>query len=344
MAPSRLRPASIDDERPEVDRNDADLATLLPDHLARRNPGDRVAPGHGRLIVGMVDPADLVAVDDLRAVLLSRSHEWRSLPSTLPNCSRSATSWTTRCCPSPRSSLMTHPPISRIRQPPRCRRGGADRQVREPRDPPSGAGAGVGHPRRAGRARPAHPVPHRRCAPRAHASAPLDHPRRHLPAQGDGRHRHRRAPHPEGRSHQPQCRGQGDRPAGVDTADGLRREDVMQILDRANGVQPLEDLGFMPGQLAQYRTAYKSGRMAQSSSPVRPAPASRPRSTPRSTCSTMRRAASAVEIRSSTASPTSTRSRPTRRPGSRLRLHCGRSCVRTRTSCWSVSPPIARPA
>ena len=32
---------------------------------------------------------------------------------------------------------------------------------------------------------------------------------------------------------------------------------VMRILDRANGVQPLADLGFMPEQLAQYRSAYE---------------------------------------------------------------------------------------
>ena len=61
---------------------------------------------------------------------------------------------------------------------------------------------------------------------------------------------------------------------------------VMRILDRANGVQPLEDLGFMPGQLAQYRERVRASPTARSSSPARPAPASRRRSTPRSTCST----------------------------------------------------------
>ena len=69
VAPFRLRPASTEDERPEVDRNDAALATLLPDHLARRDQATVLRRDDGRLIVGMVDPADLVAVDDLRAVL-----------------------------------------------------------------------------------------------------------------------------------------------------------------------------------------------------------------------------------------------------------------------------------
>ena len=69
VAPFRLQPASIDDERPEVDRSDAALATLLPDHLARRDQATVLRRDDGRLIVGMVDPADLVAVDDLRAVL-----------------------------------------------------------------------------------------------------------------------------------------------------------------------------------------------------------------------------------------------------------------------------------
>ena len=202
------------------------LATLLPDHLARRDQATVLRRDDGRLIVGMVDPADLVAVDDLRAVLrepftrvaITAEHlaelldERNKLDDEVLSVAQIVVEDSSR-----RSAGS--------RQPPRCRRGSADRQVREPRDPPGGAGAGVGHPRRAGRARPAHPVPHRRRAPRAHAPAPLDHPGRHLPAQGDGRHRHRRAPHPEGRSHQPQCRGKGDRPAGVDTADGLRRED-----------------------------------------------------------------------------------------------------------------------
>ncbi|MGE0510925.1 MAG: hypothetical protein AB7Q42_18580, partial [Acidimicrobiia bacterium] len=69
IPPFRLRPASSDDERPEDDRADTTLATLLPDHLARRHQATALRRDDGRLIIGMVDPADLVAVDDLRAVL-----------------------------------------------------------------------------------------------------------------------------------------------------------------------------------------------------------------------------------------------------------------------------------
>jgi len=56
-------------ERPEDDRSDATLAALLPDHLARRHQATVLRRDGGRLVVGMVDPSDLVAVDDLRAVL-----------------------------------------------------------------------------------------------------------------------------------------------------------------------------------------------------------------------------------------------------------------------------------
>ena len=142
------------------------------------------------------------------------------------------------------------------------------------------AGPGVGHPHRAGRARPAGPLPHRRRAPRGDAAAeehPVGH---HQPAQDHGRHQHRRAAHAPGRPHQRHDRRPRRRPAGRHPAHGLRREgrhaDPRQV-DRPAAPRRPRLPARPTGPASSRPTASPTGR---SSSPVRPGRASRPRSTP----------------------------------------------------------------
>ena len=53
----------------DVERSDPSLRTALPEHLARRYQAIPLRREDGRLVVGMVAPRDLRAVDDLRALL-----------------------------------------------------------------------------------------------------------------------------------------------------------------------------------------------------------------------------------------------------------------------------------
>ena len=217
----------------------------------------------------------------------SRSPGSRSPTSTSPSCSTSATSSTRRCCRSPRSWSRTSSPTSRTS--PACaavveeapivkfvnlvilqavQERASDIHV-EPTE----------HDLRI-RFRIDGVLHERMRQPRSIIAG------RHLPAEGHGRHRHRRAPRAPGRSHQPHRRGQGDRPARVDAADGVRRE------DRDADPRPRQRRAAARGPRLPARASSRcteprtASRTAPSSSPARPARASRPRSTPRSTCST----------------------------------------------------------
>ena len=111
----------------------------------------------------------------------------------------------------------------------------------------------------------------------------------------------------------------------------------MRILDKGQAVLRLEDLGFLPETRGALRDVVPQA--------VRHDPRDRPdrfgkvddalrhaqhaQHSPTATSSRSR-------IRSSTGCPASTRCRSTRRPASRSRRRCGRSCVPTPTSCSSV--------
>ena len=206
-------------------RPDPAVIGLLPDHIARRYRAVPLRRDGTRLVVGMANPSDLPAVDDLRAVLGEPFTRVLVAAGQLDDVLDAGLQ-------ARRGGPVGRPDRGRghDRRPARPgrpasgHRGRAHRQVRQPRDPAGRAGAGVGHPRRADRARPAHPLPHRRRAARADAPAPLDHRRRGVPPQGHGRDRHRRAPASPGRPHRAQRGGQGRRPAGVDPAHRARRE------------------------------------------------------------------------------------------------------------------------
>ena len=104
------------------------------------------------------------------------------------------------------------------------RRGSPDRQVREPADHPGDPGRRLGHPHRAGRARPARALPHRRRAARDDALAEVDPVRGHQPAEDHGRHQHRRATDPPGRATVGECLRPQSGPARGHPAHGVGRE------------------------------------------------------------------------------------------------------------------------
>ena len=258
VAPSRLRPASIDDERPEVDRNDAELATLLPDHLARRNQATVLRRDNGRLIVGMVDPADLVAVDDLRAVfrepftrvaitaehlaeLLEERNKLDDEVLSVAQIVVDDSSADQQDLASLRAVVEEAPIVKFVNlvilQAVQERASDIhvepaehDLRIRFRID-------GVLHERMR---QPRSIIPG--VISRLKVMADIDIAERRIPKDG------RISLSVEGKAIDL-------RVSTLPTVYGEKI--VMRILDRANGVQPLEDLGFMPGQLAQYRTAYE---------------------------------------------------------------------------------------
>ncbi len=258
VAPFRLRPASTEDERPEVDRNDAALATLLPDHLARRDQATVLRRDDGRLIVGMVDPADLVAVDDLRAVLrepftrvaITAEHlaELLDERNKLDDEVLSVAQIVVEDSSSDQQDLASlravveEAPIVKfvnlvILQAVQERASDIhvepaehDLRIRFRID-------GVLHERMR---QPRSIIPG--VISRLKVMADIDIAERRIPKDG------RISLSVEGKAIDL-------RVSTLPTVYGEKI--VMRILDRANGVQPLEDLGFMPGQLAQYRSAYE---------------------------------------------------------------------------------------
>ena len=99
-----------------------------------------------------------------------------------------------------------------------------DRAVRQPAGQPGHPGPRLRHPHRAGRARRAGALPHRRRAARDAAGAEEHPERRHLPPEDHERHRHRRAPQASGRPDVGQARRAQDRPPRGDAAHGVGRE------------------------------------------------------------------------------------------------------------------------
>jgi type IV pilus assembly protein PilB len=64
--------ASVDDQPAGNERSDPALRALLPEHIGHRYQAVPLRRENGELIVGMVTPGDLRAVDDLRALLGER--------------------------------------------------------------------------------------------------------------------------------------------------------------------------------------------------------------------------------------------------------------------------------
>ena len=118
---------------------------------------------------------------------------------------------------------------------------------------------------------------------------------------------------------------------------------TMRLLDKSREVPTLESLGPLRGDARAGVRASSRGRRARCSSPARPAPASRRRSTRRSQRSAAPRSTSSPSrTRSSTGSAGSSRCRSTRAPGSRSRPRCARSSAPTPTSSWSARSATAR--
>jgi len=247
-----------DDDRPLVDRNDSALATLIPDHLARRHQATVLRRDDGRLIVGMVDPADLVAVDDLRAVVrepftrvaITPDHltelldergrlddEVLSVAQTVAEDSapdqqdlaslravveeapivKFVNLVILQAVQERASDIHVEPTEHDLRI--RFRVDGVlHERMRQPRSIIAGV------------------------ISRLKVMADIDIAERRVPKDG------RISLSVEGK-------GIDLRVSTLPTVYGEKV--VMRILDRSTGVQPLEDLGFMPGQLELYRTAYE---------------------------------------------------------------------------------------
>jgi type IV pilus assembly protein PilB len=256
--PLRLRPASSDDERPADDRSDTSLASLLADHLARRHQATVLRRDDGRLIVGMVDPGDLVAVDDLRAVLrepfsrvaITAEHlgeildERSKLDDEVLSVAQivAEDSFTEEHDLASLRAVVEEAPIVKfvnlvILQAVNERASDIhveptehDLRIRFRVD-------GVLHERMR---QPRSIIPG--VISRLKVMADIDIAERRVPKDG------RISLSVEGRSID----------LRVSTLPTVYGEKVvMRILDRANGVQALEDLGFMPGQLELYRSAYE---------------------------------------------------------------------------------------
>jgi MSHA biogenesis protein MshE len=109
---------------------------------------------------------------------------------------------------------------------------------------------------------------------------------------------------------------------------------VMRLLNQEEGIPSLESLGFPPAMLARFRQIFHRSR-AWCWSPAPPVPARRPRFIrywPSSTRWSAR--SSPSRTRWNTACPASTRSRSTRKSTSPSPACCVPCCARTRTSCW----------
>ena len=141
------------------------------------------------------------------------------------------------------------------------------------------------------------------------------HPRRHLAHQDPLRPRHRRAPDPAGRPHL----ARGRRTSRSTSAS---RRCPSRLRREGRHANPRPEQGHDRARAARHAAAgaralhqgVRARRTAPCSSPARPAPASRPRSTARSTSSTRsRRTSSRSRTRSSTSSTASRRSRSTTR-------------------------------
>ena len=72
-APTLPAPAAqVDDTTPAPELSDPALRALLPEHIGHKYQAVPLRRENGELIVGMVTPGDLRAVDDLRALLGER--------------------------------------------------------------------------------------------------------------------------------------------------------------------------------------------------------------------------------------------------------------------------------
>ncbi len=160
------------------------------------------------------------------------------------------------------------------------RRPGHQARLLDPR--PGGDRGRLRHPLRAGRGGDAGPLPRRRRALRGSAGAEADGRRRRLAGEDHEQPRHRREARPAGRARHRQRRGSQGRPAGHDPADPARRG-----RDDPHPRQgPCAALARRPRHGRDGPRVVRGRRspapMARSSSPGRPARASRPRSTRRS--------------------------------------------------------------
>ena len=169
--------------------------SLVTESLARRYQAIPIGWEDGRLVVAMADPSNVFAVDDIRAIA---GAEVRTVVATAGADQRAPSNASTgidsdvdavvqaatedaddEADLSNVSEVVEDAPIVKF----------VNLLVTPGRRRPR-----VRHPRRARRARPAHPVPHRRRAARGDAVAAKHPGGRDQPPEGHGRHQHRRAP------------------------------------------------------------------------------------------------------------------------------------------------------
>ena len=204
---------------------DGSVAALVSESLARRYQAIPIGWEDGRLVVAMADPSNVFAVDDIRAIA---GAEVRTVVATASQINETIERFyrmdtdvdaVVQAATEDAddeiddlanvSELVEDAPIVKF----------VNLLVTQAVERPR-----VRHPRRARRARPADPVPHRRRVARGDAFAAQHPGRRHQPFEGHGRHQHRRAPHPAGRPYQHEGRRAGHRPSCRDPADGVRRK------------------------------------------------------------------------------------------------------------------------
>ena len=265
---------------------DASVASLVTESLARRYQAIPIGWEDGRLVVAMADPSNVFAVDDIRAIA---GAEVRTVVATASQINETIERFyrmdtdvdavvqaatedaDVEADLGNVSELVEDAPIVKF--------------VNLLVDP-GGGGPRLRHPRRARRARPPHPVPHRRRAARGDALAAQHPGRRDQPPQGHGRHQHRRAPHPAGRPHQHEGRRPRHRPPCRDPADGVRREGRHANPRQGPGGPAARGARLPAGDRGAVRELVPQAVRRDPRRPARPVRGSRPRSTRRSTRST----------------------------------------------------------
>ena len=176
------------------------------------------------LLVAMVDPQNLLALQDLEIITgfthpagdRQRRGHLRRDRQDLPRPRRRRRERRRRRAARGRGRARRHP---------RRHRRGADRQAGQLRHRPVGRRRRQRHPLRAAGQGAHGPLPHRRRAARDHVDPAAHAVGRAQPPQDHGRPRHRRAARAAGRAHRPDGRRQAHRHARRHAADRVRRED-----------------------------------------------------------------------------------------------------------------------
>ncbi len=203
---------------------DPSAVALVPGAVCRRHMLVPVRFVEGKLVIAMADPANVIALDDVRTIA---QVDLKPVVSTRGDV-MAAIARAYRAgdeLDSLSSAIEVRNPeeedLSRIKE---VVEEAPDRQVRQPAHHPGDPGRRLRHPHRAHGTRPAGPVPHRRGPARGDALTEVDPVRGDQPPEDHGRDQHRRATHPAGRPAVGECLRPQDRPARGHPADGVGRE------------------------------------------------------------------------------------------------------------------------